>query len=274
MGPPSLQSITAAAVGGVANVAAVLALFARFEYPVLESIGSASFVVLTAFLLGFVAVFVSAHTRLVTPAVGFVGLLVAVAVAEVTSPAPRWSELDGYTIVEGPLFVLQYSNTWYVWLSLLLFAGVVEFAFRRGYGLGDHRLRNLPDLPLSRPVVVGVVLGVGGLVALATAALTVRSGIRPPIAALAVYVVALAVAAVPLAALLARGIVSPVLLFALAIPYLLVVEVFTTTDSPVHILLFGPYAIVMIVAWALEAALRSRVGGWDGGRFSGSRAGG
>ena len=274
MGPPSLRSIAAAAVGGVANVVAVLALFARFEYPILESIGSTGSVALTAFALGFLAVFVTAHTRLLSPAVGFAGLLVGVVVAEVRSPAPRWGELDGYTIVDGPLFVLQYASTWYVWLALVLFAGVVEFGVRRGYGLGDRRLRTLPDLPLSRPTLVGVVLGVGGLVGLATAALVLRSGIRPPLAALPVFVAALAVAAVPLAALLGRGIVSPVVLFALAIPSLLVVEVFTATDSPVHILLFGPYAIVMVVAWALEAVLRSRVGGWDGGRFSESGAGG
>lgn len=269
---PSVRSLVAATVGGLANVTVVAALYVRYEYPVLESVGPTVEFVLTAFFLGFVAVLVTAHTRLVTPAVGFVSLLVGVAVAEVTSPAPRWGELGEYTIVDGPLFVLPYANTWYVWLSLVLFAGVVEFAFRRGYGPGEQRLRHLPDLPLSRPVLVGVVLGVGGLIGLATAALTIRSGIRPSAAALAVYVVALAVATVPLAALLARGIVSPVLLFALAIPYLLVIEVFTTTDSPVHILLFGPYAIIMVVAWVLEAALRSRLGGWDGGRFSGSRS--
>lgn len=51
------------------------------------------------------------------------------------------------------------------------------------------------------------------------------------------------------------------LLFALAIPYPIGIEVFTTTDGPVHVLLFGPYAIVVAVAWALEAVLRSRPGG-------------
>ncbi|WP_255170610.1 hypothetical protein [Natrononativus amylolyticus] len=262
-------SLAAGAVGGLANAGVVLALYARGGYPALESIAEIGSLAATAFALGFAALFVSAHTRLVSPALGFFAALAGATSLELTSPMPEWSELGEYVIVEGPIHAASYANTWYVWFALLLVAGTVEFAVRRGYGIGDRRLRHLPALPLSRPALVGTVLGASGLVGAATTALVIRSGIRPTAAALVVFVVATAVAAVPLAALLARGLLAPAALFAALVPYFLAVEVFVTTDSPVHILLFGPYAVVLVAVWALEAALRSRLRGWDGGRFVG-----
>ncbi|WP_418283048.1 hypothetical protein [Halorubrum sp. DTA98] len=79
--------------------------------------------------------------------------------------------------------------------------------------------------------------------------LVIRSGIRPPSAALVVFVIAAAVAAVPLAALLMHGIVLPTLLFAFFVPYMLSVEVFTATDSSIHTFLFGPYAFILAIVW-------------------------
>ncbi len=78
------------------------------------------------------------------PAAGFVFVLGGTVSVELATPNPEWSTLDGYVIVDGPTHVASYANTWYVWLSLLLVAGGLEFAIRRGYGVGDDRLRNLP----------------------------------------------------------------------------------------------------------------------------------
>lgn len=265
---PSPAALAVSSVGGLANVVAVVALYARGEYPTLESTAGIAVLAATAFVVGFVPIFVSSHTRLVAPALGLLAALAGTAYLEVTTPMPEWGRLGEYVVVDGPTHVSSYANAWYVWLALLTVAGVVEFALRRGYGIGDRRLRNLPTLPLSRGALVWTVGGFAALVGLATVLLVLRSGIRPPIAAIVVFVFAAAVTAVPLAALLARGIVAPTVLFA-PVPYFLIYEVFVTTDSPVHILLFGPYTIVLAVAWALEAAIRSRFGGWNGGRFTG-----
>lgn len=261
-------AVATAVLSGLLHVAIVLALFARAAYPTMESaVGIASLAV-TAFAFGAIALFVSAYTRLLTPAIGFLTVFVATIYLELTSPLPEWSELNGYVIVEGSTHVASYAGAWYVWLALLLYASVIEFAIRRGYGVGEHRLRNLPELPLSRSTVGWVVALCSGLIGAATTLLVIRVGIRPTFAAVAVFGFAVAVAAVPLLALLSRGLLTPTVLFAL-VPYFLTVEVFITTDSPVHILLFGPYAVVLAVAWALEALIRSRLRGWDGGRFTG-----
>ncbi|RQG97209.1 hypothetical protein [Natrarchaeobius chitinivorans] len=262
---PSPLSIAAGLAGGVLNVAVVLALYARGGYPTLESVAG---IAVPAFALGFLALFVSAHTRLFAPAIGFLAVLAGTASVELTTPHPEWGTLDGYVIVDGPTHVASYANTWYVWLSLVLVAGLLEFGIRRGYGLGGERLRNLPTVPLSRATLAWFVGGGSSLVGAATVLLVLRAGIRPPVASVAVFAVTAAVVGVPLAALLGRGIVSPAVLFAVLVPYFLTVEVFVATDSPVHILLFGPYAIVLAVAWALEAGIRSRLRGWEGGRFA------
>ncbi|RQG89966.1 hypothetical protein EA462_08135 [Natrarchaeobius halalkaliphilus] len=264
---PSPSSIALGAVGGGVNVALVLALYARAGYPTLETYAGVSLLVVTGFVLGFVPAFVSAHTRLIVPAIGFLAALAGTVFVELTTPSPEWSELEGYLVVDGPTHVGSYANTWYVWLSLFLLAGVLECGIRQGYGIETRRLRNLPTPPFSPGTLAWVVLGFASLVGVSTVLLALRAGIRPPIAAVGVFVGAVGVTAVPLAAVLARGIVSPAILFAVLVPYVLSVEVFTTTDSPVHLLLFGPYAVVLVVAWVLEATVRSRVRGWDGGRF-------
>lgn len=262
-------AVATAVLGGLLHVTIVLALFARAAYPTMESVVGIASLAVTTFAFGAIALFVSAYTRLLAPAIGFVTVFVATIYLELTSPLPEWSELNGYVIVEGSTHVASYAGAWYVWLALLLYAGVIEFAIRRGYGIGEHRLRNLPELPLSRQAVGWVVALCSGLIGAATTLLVIRAGIRPTFAAVAVFGFAVAVAAVPLLALLSRGLLTPTVLFALLVPYFLIVEVFVTTDSPVHILLFGPYAVVLAVAWALEALIRSRLRGWDGGRFTG-----
>ncbi|MFP8954031.1 hypothetical protein ACLI4Z_13845 [Natrialbaceae archaeon A-arb3/5] len=265
---PSRTAVVTGAVAGCVNVAVVLTLFARAEYPTLGSVIGVSVLVGTGFVLGLVPVLVSVRTRLLAPTVGFVAVLAATTYLEVTTPQPTWSALDEYVIVDGPTHVASYANTWYLWLSLLLLAGAIEFGLRRGYGIADERLRNLPDLPLSNGDLIRAVTGFASLLGIATVLLVLRAGIRPPVTAIAVFAVAAAVTAVPLAALLTRRLISPVVLFALLVPYLLAIEAFTATDSPVHIFLFGPYAIVLVIAWVVEATIRSRLGRNNGSGFA------
>jgi hypothetical protein len=63
-------AVTAAALGGFLHVAIVLVLFARASYPTMESFVGIGIFAITAFALGFVALFVSAHTRLLTGRIG------------------------------------------------------------------------------------------------------------------------------------------------------------------------------------------------------------
>ncbi len=260
---PSTRALTIAAVAGLANVAVVVGLYARDGYPVLESTSATAVLVATAFLVGVVPALLSVHTRLIAPIVGFLALLVGVGFLEVTTPSPEWGELGGYVVVDGPTHVGSYANTWYLWVALLLYAGVLEFGLRGTYGLADGRLRNLPSVPLDRRSLAVLSAGSAVVVGLATATLVVRSGIRPTLAAAVVFVFAAAVVAVPLVGLFVRGLVTPVVLFVALVPYALVVEAFVATDSPVHILLFGPFAAVLALAGALEAAGRARFGGDD-----------
>lgn len=273
MSRPAAKSVVAALGAGVLNVAVVLALYRSGAYPALESAAATARLAGTGFTLGFVAVLVTAHTRLVSPAAGFLGVLATTAYLELSTPRPEWDELGGHVVVHGPTHVSSYANTWYVWAALFLYAGVVEFGIRRGYGVGDGGLRDLPDLPLSRYAVAWTVAGFSGFVGVATMRVVLRAGMPPGWLSLVVLGVATLVAAVPLAALLTRGMLLPMVLFAPVVPYLLGMEAFVTTDSPVHVLLFGPYAAVLLVAWGLEAAVRSRVRGGDRGTFDRREAG-
>ncbi|WP_049922884.1 hypothetical protein [Halopiger djelfimassiliensis] len=264
----SSTALGIAALGGLVNAGTVLALYARGDYPALESTGWIAVLVTMTVVLGFLPVFVSAYTRLLTPAVGWIAVFAGTVVLEVRSPMPEWGRLGEYVVVDGPTYVSSYATAWYVWLALLSFVGVVEFAVRRGYGIGDGRLRNLPTLPLSRRSRRLIGGGAACLVGLATTLLVVRTGIDPTVTAVVVFLFTVAVTAVPLAAVLGEGIVTPTVLFT-PVLYALVYEVFLTTGSPVYLLLFGPYALVLVAVWKLEAGLRARLGGWNGGRFTG-----
>ncbi|SDQ99923.1 hypothetical protein [Natronobacterium texcoconense] len=261
---PSLGTITAGLVGGAGNAAVVLALYARAEYPVLESVTATTFLALGAFAVGFVPLFLAAYTRLFAPAVGLLAVVVGTVYLEFTTPMPEWSEMGDYVIVDGPTHVSSYANTWYVWLALAAVVAVAEFGIRRRYGIADGRLRNLTDWPLSRTARYTVVLGTAALVGAGTSLLVVRSGVQPSPFVSVVFAFAAAATAVPIAALFEDGALLPLALFAL-VPYFLVLEVFVTTDSPVHILLFGPHAVVLAVVWWLERTARKRLGGADGG---------
>ncbi|SFC08256.1 hypothetical protein SAMN05444422_104172 [Halobiforma haloterrestris] len=256
---PSSAAIATGLVGGVGNAVVAVALYARADYPALESTGETALVALSAFPVGFVPLLLAAYARLVAPALGFLGLVAGTVRLEVTTPAPEWGELGEYVVVDGPTHVGSYVDAWYLWLVLAALLAVAEFGLRRRYGIGDGRLRNLPDGPLERSSRYAVVVGTAVLVGIATSLLVVDAGIRPAALTSAVFAFAAAVTAVPLAALFEDGALAPLALFPL-VPYFLVLEVFVTTDSPVHILLFGPYAVVLAVVWALERRFRSRLG--------------
>ncbi len=264
MDRPSPSAVAAASVAGLANDLVILALYAYGDYPALfDGIVDD---LLGGFGLGFVAVFVTLYTRLLSPALGFLAALLGTTYLVFTSPSPTWYTLGEYTVGDGPVHASSYAHTWYVWLALLLYAGVVEFALRRGYGIGAGRLRYLPSMPLSRRGLRWTVAGFAGLVGLATMRLEIHMGINPT-GALIVLVLALPAAAVPLTALLRDGALLPMVLFAAYVPYALIVQVFFWIEGPLPILRFGPYAIVLAVAWGIERVIRDRISGRNGGRF-------
>jgi len=267
MDRPSRRAVAMATVGGLANVATVTALYARAAYPTLESTSATGLLVLTGFSLGFIVTLITAHTRLLTPTIGLFAVLSVTTFLELTTPLPVWSELHGHTVVDGATHVGSYANTWYLWLGLFVFAGVTEYGVRRGYAIGDRRLRNLPSLPLTQRTMAWTVTGSGGLLGSGTLLLVLRSGVSPTPVAVVLLLFGTTVTAVPLVALLKTGLVLPTALFALVVPYSLATEVFVTTESPVHILLFGPYTVVLALSWLLESQIRTRLLGWDGGRF-------
>ena len=273
--PVSRLSVTAFATGlagGLVNAAVVVGLYAHGEYPVLESTTATAVLALTAACVGFVPLFLAAYTRLIVPAVGVLAALLGTVWLEVTTPTPEWGELGGFVIVDGPTHASSYANTWYLWLALAVLAAVVEFRLRQQYGVGADRLRNLPET-LSRANWIGIVSGTALLLGAASSLLVVRSGIGSTAGALVVFFVAAAVTAVPLWATFEDGAIVPLALY-LPVPYFLVIEVFVTTDSPVHLLLFGPYAIVLAIVWLLERTIRTRFGSSGvGGRTADGRRG-
>lgn len=268
MNRPSVASIGIGTGGGIASAVVVGTLLSQFDYDIVMSVEWWLFLP-GAFVLGFVAVAWSAHTGLVSPGGGLLALLTAVVYTELTTAAPRAVvERGDAVIVDGSFHALSYAETWYVWLALLLVAGVAEFAIRRGYDIGDDRLRNLPFLPLSRAdlwlVVTGCSVGVG----LATSALLAQGELWDTIPGYAIGFVAAAVAtAVPLAVLLSHGIVSPFVLYGWLVTTTLHTEAFTAPDSGLHIPILGASAIGFAIVAGLELLVRSRVRGWDGGEF-------
>lgn len=268
MARPSTSTLGASILGGLLNVVVIFAVLAHIDYPTLSVATGTAVVATTGFALGFIAIFVTVHTRLLSPAIGYLAVLAGTTYLALSTPQPEWGELNGHIIVDGPTHVLSYANSWYVWLALVLYVGVIEFGFRRGYGIGDHRLRNLPDLPLSRWTIAWVSAGFAGLIGVTTVLVIFQTGIRLSAADVIFVVFIAAVAAIPLVAILRYGVLLPAVLFGVFVSYMLTSGVFVTTESPVHILLFGPYAIVLVLAWVVESALRSRFRGWNGGRFT------
>ncbi|QRV16838.1 hypothetical protein JMJ58_08220 [Haloterrigena salifodinae] len=254
---PNRRSVAAALLAGGGHVGALLALFETLEYTTVEATPLLGLFALLAFVQGAVPVLVSAHTRLLAPASGLVALFSGVVAVEL-SGAGDSALLEMYvmSIVTG------------LTGGFVVFAGVLEFAIRQGYRLGAGRLRNLPPLPgddSSRRVAVGS----AGLVGLPAGVLGFFFG--GPVIALLVLVLVLATvaAAVPLLALLRGGFVSPLVPFAIVVPYVLYGHAFYMTEvSGMGLLLLGPAAVLSALAWKIERAVRSRIGGRDGTAFA------
>lgn len=254
---------TAVALGVVTallNLAVVLALYDRYGYPVPDGVAYAAFVA-TLLAFGFLPGFVTGNTRLIVPVAGFLALLSAVVFAEVTTPTAGWHELGGYPVADGPIYIGRWANNLYAVVALLLAGGVAEFGVRAGYDVAATRLRNLPALPLSRYVVAFLAGGFGSLVGAALALVAATRGVTPAGIELLVFAAGTLVVFVPLAALLYRGLLAPLALSVLVVPYPLVSELLVGSDSPVFLLLLGPLGVGLAVVATVEYHLRYRRGG-------------
>lgn len=250
MNRPSRYSVSVAALGGVVHVVALLALFEFLEYVTIDATLPIGIFALLAFTQGAIAVLASAHTRLLTPAGGLIVVFSGVIARELsTAGDPRLFGMYVVSIGTG------------ITIALLSFAGVVEFALRRGYGLGAGRLRNLPPLPQSRSRR-RIVVGSAGFVGATAGVLGFLFG--GPGTALIVWFLAAGAAAVPLSALLRDGLVAPLVPFALIAPYVLYGHAFYMLEvSGMGLVLLGPAAVLSVLVWKVEAVVRSPPSGWD-----------
>lgn len=266
MSNPSVKTVGIAVFAALLHVTTVLVLVRQYDYPMTEAFLPLLAVSVGAFGYAFVPTLVSVHTRLVTPVLGLVASVVAVVVATATSPAPVWGTLGSQSVVIGPVYVWNYVTAWPILLALTFVAGVTEFAIRHGYQLASGRLQALPSLPFSRWMLAVTVIPVAGLLGTATALTTSSAGSM--VGLLIVGSLVAVATIIPLVALLSRGLVVPIALFAVFVPPVLLAGMFGTPDSGVHLLLLGPYAILFCVGWLFESLLRSRYRGWNGGRFA------
>ncbi|WP_247730174.1 hypothetical protein [Halovivax limisalsi] len=261
------------AVGGLTHVLLVVTLLSYFDYsPFVTSTGLV-FLSIGVFILGALPLAVSAYTRLLLPSGGLLALAASVTVVEVTTPAPqKVVELGGHAIIDGSFHALRYADSWYLWLSILLVAGLAEFAIRRGYAIGDDRLRHLPEFSLVRSRQWTVVAACSIVVGTGTMVLLIDGTLWDTVPGYVVGFGAAAVAtAVPFAALLARGLVSPVLLYSLVITTHARAEAFSSPDG-LAIVFLGFMAVVFAIVAVIEWLVRSRLFGWDGGRFVDSQS--
>lgn len=271
-------------LGGLMNVVLALALLTRVNSPLFEPQKSTAFnavyvgsvldtpqVWVGVFALGFVPIFASAATRLVAPTGGFLSLLAGVAFIVMTAPAPGVVTGPTDLFVDGPIYASSYAKSWYTWLSLLIVAGVAEFALRFGYGFGDDRLRHLPAFPPSRSRRWLTVCSVGFVVGLGVGLLDLPYYVQTDVSTVLFVLVPTGVAtAVALGALFSRGFVTPLALYAVVAPAIVVATVFPSHPSPdgSHPELSFLYLSFAVAALTLlELVIRSRYRDWDGGTF-------
>lgn len=266
MSRPSVRTLLVGIGGGAVHLAVVETLFRRLDHvpEVLWPLSSVDGAV-TVFALGFLVALAAAHTRLVSPPVGLGALLSWATYRDLTTPTPEWSELGGTLVVDGPVVLTSYVETWSVWLGSFAVVAGVEYGFRRHHAIGDARLRNLPALPDGgRDAAVGAGLvggAIGGLFGLAVVAWAAGIGVRPTAIAPVLLLTTTAAAAVPVGAAVLRGLVTPTACFvALVVPSLLRLTFTVSEGGPVFLLLLGPAAIGFALVGAAEDALRRRFG--------------
>ena len=267
MSSPSLRTLLVATLGGVVHLGVVEFLF-RWLGHVPDSLWPSASITSAAFVFafGFLVVLCSAHTRLLSPVVGLPALLAWAAYRDVASPAPEWSELGGHLVVDGSVYLTSYVGTWYVWLATFAVLAAVEYGVRNHYGIRAERLRNLPRVPSSRRATTLVAGAVGGTFGVAVVAWMARIGVNPPGIVPVLAVTTALAAAVPVAAAVARGLVTPTACFlALVVPVLANQTFVGSEGGPVFLLMLGPLAVGFAIVGILEAVLRSRLSGRFGG---------
>lgn len=127
------RALAVALLVGAAHAAGVAALVASLDYPV-DSLagapgGTAGALLGLAALLG-VPTFLLVRYRLAVPlGVAAVGAGWPV-YRELTTPAPEFSTLGGYTVVHGTRYLDGYVDAWYVWLFAYLLVGLAEHVVR------------------------------------------------------------------------------------------------------------------------------------------------
>lgn len=267
MSTPTPRTILGAVVGGVAHLVVVEFLFRWLGHVPdslwpLASAGSAAFV----FTFGFLVVLLSAHTRLLSPAVGLPTLLVWATYRDVASPMPEWSEIGGNLVVDGSIYLTSYVGTWYVWFATFVVLAAVEYGIRHHHEISEQRLRNLPPVPSSRRATLFVAGAVGGTFGVAVVGWMAGIGVNPTWIIPVLAVTAGLAAAVPVGAAVARGLVTPTVCFlALVVPGLLRQTFVGGEGGPVFLLMLGPLAVGFAVIGLLEDGIRSRLSGRSGG---------
>lgn len=115
-------------------------------------------------ILGAMSFGLLAHTRLVSPAIGLIGLVGWVFHLElVATPQTEFHYYNEYLVLGfgADPHLLWYVVTWYLWASILVAIGLAEFGIREGYGIADDRLQNLPTvtLPGRAPILLSGACG-------------------------------------------------------------------------------------------------------------------
>lgn len=266
MSRPSLPTFLVGVGGGLIHLAVVEFTFRRLGH-VPEALWPLSSIegALTVFAFGFGVVLVTAHTGLVSPPVGLGALLAWATYRDLTTPTPEWSELGGHLVVDGPVFLTSYVETWYVWLGLLAVVAGVEFGLRRHHTLDDTRLRGLPTLPndgRNAALASGLVAAaVGSLFGLSIVTWMAGIGVNPTAILPVLFVTTTAAAAVPVGAAVFRGLITPAACFvALVIPSLTRVTFSVSEGGPVFLIALGPMAVGFVIVGVAEHALRRQLG--------------
>lgn len=258
MSRPSTRTLLVGLAGGTAHLAAVELAFrvlghAPPERWPLSDPGRA----VGLFALGFLVSLAVAHTRLYSPAIGLSAAFAWATARDAAAPAPEWSEVGGFLVVDRTVFLSAYAGGWAVIVGLLAVAAGAEFGLRSRHGLGDERLRNLPSAPIRlRNVALGG-LAIGGVFGLAVTFRIAAFGVSPATAVPVMAATTTAAAAVPVAAA-ARGLVGPTVCFALLVPPLARAVLTGSEGGPVFLLLLGPIAVALVLVAVAEAAVRRR----------------
>jgi len=258
------RTLRAALLGGsfagFAHALLVYGLFSVFEYQAVVPNAPMAALLGGSFALGFVAVGCSLYTRLLAPGVGFGALATVVTAVEVTTPGPeRIGELGGAIVVDGAFYVLWYAESWAVWLSLALVGAIAEYAIRNQYDLASDDIRTPPTLTRSRSTGITLVATASVLVGIAVLTQLEASHNWDLVGSILGGGFATVATAIALGAVLDRGLLAPVALYAVVVPTAMGTEVFTVPESGMHVLAIGVLAAVSIGVAVLEMSIQTGI---------------